>query len=146
MRHENRMKALFTSFPASDYAASKRFYERAIGLRLLREFDGEPHRFTNYDLGGMMLKVYEWQEKYYGVGHSGLFVETDDLDEVVNRIRSLGGKTTDIVVQPYHADLLNDAASNSELTWLECGHGGCIGDIQVFWDDLEPRIRNMISD
>ena len=101
MRHENRIKALFTSFPASDYAASKRFYERAIGLRLLREFDGEPHRFTNYDLGGMMLKVYEWQEKYYGVGHSGLFVETDDLDEVVNRIRSLGGKTTDIVVHTW---------------------------------------------
>ena len=60
------MKALFTSFPASDYIASKKYYEEAIGLRALREYEGTPHRFTNYDLKGTVLKVYEWTENYYG--------------------------------------------------------------------------------
>lgn len=92
------MKALFISFPAADYAASKRFYEQAVGLLVLREYDGTPHRFTNYDLGGIMLKVYEWTEPYYGSGHSGLFIETDELDGAVNRIREFGGKVTGIQV------------------------------------------------
>ena len=55
----NIMKALFVSFPASDYESSARFYEQAAGLEILREFDGVPHRFKNCDLGGIVLKVYE---------------------------------------------------------------------------------------
>ena len=54
------MQALFISFPASYYAESKRFYEDAVRLPITREFEGKPHRFTNYDLGGMVLKLYEW--------------------------------------------------------------------------------------
>lgn len=92
------MKALFTSFPAADYQASKRFYQETIGLPVAREFDGEPHRFTNYDLGGMLLKVYEWTEPYYGSGHSGLFIETDQLDATVERVTASGGKATEITV------------------------------------------------
>lgn len=92
------MRALFTSFPASDYAASKRFYEDLVGLPVLREYQGEPHRFTNYDLGGMMLKLYEWTQPYFGSGHSGLFIETDELEDVVARIRAAGAKTTAIEV------------------------------------------------
>ncbi len=95
------MKALFTSFPAADYAASKQFYEQVVGLTVLDEFVGKPHRFTNYDLGGMILKVYEWKEKYYGSGHSGLFIETDKLDSVVERIRAAGEKTTEITVHAW---------------------------------------------
>jgi len=95
------MRALFTSFPASDYETSTRFYEQAVGLKVIREFDGKPHRFKNYDLGGLALKVYEWTEKYYRHGHSGLFIETDDLNGVVDRIRKLGGKTTEIVVHQW---------------------------------------------
>ena len=53
------MRALFTSFPASDYETSTRFYEQAVCLKVLREFDGRPHRFKNYDLGGMALNVYD---------------------------------------------------------------------------------------
>lgn len=86
------MRALFTSFPASDYEVSTRCYEQAVGFKVLRDFDGMPHRFKNYDLGGMVLKVYEWTDKYYGSGHSGLFVETVDLDDVVSRIRKFGGQ------------------------------------------------------
>lgn len=92
------MRALFISFPASDYQQSKRFYEEAVGLTIQREFDGEPHRFTNYDLGGMLLKLYEWTEPYYGSGHSGLFIETEELDTAVQRIRDYGAKTTEIQV------------------------------------------------
>lgn len=95
------MRALFIAFPAVEYQKSKQFYEKAVGLTVLREFDGEPHRFTNYDLGGMMLKLYEWTETYYGSGHSGLFIETDTLDTTVNRLRNLGTKTTDIVVHKW---------------------------------------------
>ena len=95
------MEALFTSFPAADYEASKQYYEEAIGLRVLREFDGTPHRFTNYDLGGLILKVYEWKEEYHGSGHSGLFIETDELDSTVGRVRERGGKCTEIVVHEW---------------------------------------------
>lgn len=90
------MKALFISFPAADYAASKRFYEEAVGLGVLREHDGEPHRFTNYDLGGTVLKLFEWTEPWHGSGHSGLFIATDDLDRVVERVRRTGAKATAI--------------------------------------------------
>jgi hypothetical protein len=48
---------LFASFPASDHLESKRFYEEAVGLLVVREFDGLPHRFTDLVLGGMVLKV-----------------------------------------------------------------------------------------
>lgn len=95
------MKALFTSFPAGDYAASKLFYEQVLGLPIVREHDGKPHRFTNYHLGGMILKVYEWTEPYYGRGHSGLFVETDDLDDAVKRIEASGARTTGIEVHEW---------------------------------------------
>ena len=95
------MKALFTSFPAADYALSKRFYEEAVGLPVLREHKGPPHRFTNYDLGGVVLKVYEWTEPWYGRGHSGLFIATADLDAALARIRDFGGKTTPAVVQTW---------------------------------------------
>ena len=95
------MKALFTSFPASDYAASKDFYENSLGLPVLRESLDGPHRFTNYDLGGTVLKVFEWTEPWHGSGHSGLFIETDAIDDLVERIRDRGGGTFDIVVHSW---------------------------------------------
>ncbi len=95
------MQALFTSFPADDYARSKRFYETVIRLPIAREYDGKPHRFTNYDLGGMTLKVYEWLTPYYGSGHTGLFIETDELDDVFERVKAFGAKATGIVVHEW---------------------------------------------
>jgi len=95
------MRALFTSFPASDYAKSKEFYENVIGLTVLREHEGKPHRFTNYDLGGMTLKLYEWTEKYHGSGHSGLFIETNELDDVVNRVNRSGAEANEIVIHEW---------------------------------------------
>lgn len=92
------MRALFISFPAADYPRSKRFYEQAVGLSIQREFEGQPHRFTNYDLGGILLKLYEWTEPYYGTGHSGLFIETNELDAAIQRIREFGGKAREIEV------------------------------------------------
>jgi len=95
------MRALFTSFPASDYAKSKEFYEKIVGLKVQREYEGMPHRFTNYDLGGMILKLYEWTEKYHGSGHSGLFIETSEFDEVVNRINKSGARANEIVIHEW---------------------------------------------
>ena len=95
------MKALFTSFPASDYAASKDFYENVLQLPIVREFEGGPHRATNYDLGGPVLKIFEWTEEWHGSGHSGLFIETDQLDRVVGRVRDSSSKAFDIVVHPW---------------------------------------------
>lgn len=65
------------------------------------EYEGKPHRFTNYDLGGMTLKIYEWAEKYHGSGHSGLFIETDDLDIVIDRVNHFGAKTSGIVIHEW---------------------------------------------
>ncbi|MGA0254101.1 MAG: VOC family protein [Bacteroidetes bacterium] len=84
------MKALFISFHAKDYLASKHFYEVVLGLHVQREHAGPPHRFTNYDLGGTLLKVYEWTEPYHGSGHSGLFLATESLDHVVDRLEKAG--------------------------------------------------------
>jgi len=95
------MRALFISFPASDYLASKQFYEKAIGLPIDREFDGTPHKFTNYSLGEINLKLFEWKEKWYGSGHSGLFIETDNLDSILKDIRDFGGKTTNITTHEW---------------------------------------------
>lgn len=95
------MRALFTSFPASDYLASKKFYEEVVGLPIKREFSGTPHKFTNYDLGGIYLKLFEWTEEWFGSGHSGLFIETDGLDSKVKQIQKFGGKTTEITVHEW---------------------------------------------
>lgn len=98
------MRALFISMPAADYSASKDFYENAIGLPMVREFAGGPHRATNYDLGGPVLKIFEWTEEWHGTGHSGLFIETDAPDAVVERVRArgdAGGRAFDIVVHPW---------------------------------------------
>lgn len=86
------MHALFVSFHAKDYAASKRFYEEVLGLEPVREHLGPPHRFTNYDVGGLFLKVYEWPDEYFGSGHCGLFIETDDLDSVISRLDEDGAR------------------------------------------------------
>ena len=95
------MKALFISFPASDYAASKAFYENVIGLPVGRESENGPHRFTNSELGGLWLKLFEWTDEWHGSGHSGLFIETEELDSVVDRVRVNGGKQFDIVVHSW---------------------------------------------
>ena len=95
------MQALFTSFHAAEYAASKRFYEDVLGMPIASEFNGEPHRFTNYDIDGMVLKVYESTEPYFGSGHSGLFIETKSLDNVVAAIQDAGGKTFEIEVHAW---------------------------------------------
>ena len=95
------MKALFTSFPASAYESSVRFYRDAVGLVPLRESVGGPHRFTNFDLGGPVLKVFEWTEPWHGSGHSGLFIATENLDSVVLRIQASDGEAMDIVVHSW---------------------------------------------
>lgn len=95
------MKALFTSFPASDYDASVRFYTDAVGLAPLRESTDGPHRFTNFDLGGPVLKVFEWTKPWHGSGHSGLFIETDALDDAVARIQASDGAAMEIVVHSW---------------------------------------------
>ena len=95
------MKALFISFPASDYEASKAFYENVIGLPVDIESDDGPHRFTNYKLGGLVLKIFEWADEWHGAGHSGLFIETEELDSVIDRVRTKGGGRFEIVVQSW---------------------------------------------
>ena len=54
--------------------------------------------------------------------------------------------TSDIVVLPYQAELLHEAAPQSRLKWLNCGHGGCIDDIHRFWQTLDPIMQEMIGD
>ncbi|HSG64858.1 MAG TPA: VOC family protein [Gammaproteobacteria bacterium] len=95
------MRVLFISFPAANYASSKRFYEQAVGLVVLREHEGAPHRFTDYDVGGTVLKLYEWTKPFHGSGHSGLFIATDDLEGAVERVRRFGAKATDIDIMSW---------------------------------------------
>jgi len=95
------VKALFISFPAADYEASKAFYENVIGLPVDRESDDGPHRFTNYKLGGLVRKIIEWADEWHGAGHSGLFIETEELDSVIDRVRTKGGGRSCTVQDPF---------------------------------------------
>ena len=95
------MKASFISFPASNYDASVSFYRDVIGLVPVRDSDSGPHRFTNFDLGGPVLKIFEWTDPWHGQGHSGLFVETDSLDDIVERVGGSDGQAMDIVVHAW---------------------------------------------
>ena len=95
------MKAAFISFPAADYAKSIDFYRDVIGLTPVREATGGPHRFTNFDLGGPVLKIFEWLEPWHGEGHSGLFIETADIDKVVARVLASQGDAKGIVVHEW---------------------------------------------
>jgi catechol 2,3-dioxygenase-like lactoylglutathione lyase family enzyme len=95
------VKALFISFHAKDLAASRYFYEELLGLVPARVYDGAPHRFVNYDLGGLLFKVFEWTDTWYRSGHSGLMIETEDLDTVVARLETAGVKTFGIQVHEW---------------------------------------------
>ncbi|MBT8446824.1 MAG: VOC family protein [Gammaproteobacteria bacterium] len=95
------MQAFFIAFPAADYDQSKRFYEQALRLPILREHQGEPHRCTNYDFSGLILKVYEWLAPYHGNGHTGLGIATDDLDDAVERVARFGAAVTEPEVHPW---------------------------------------------
>lgn len=79
------------------------------------------------------------------------FLAKDRFDNVAilkryNRPVYLMHGTQDLVVLPYQAELLHQAAAQSQLKWLPCGHNGCIGDIDQFWDNLEPIMREMIKE
>jgi len=95
------MKALFISFPAADYAASTHFYEAVVGLPVRRQHEGGPHRFTDYELGGLALKVFEWLEPWHGSGHSGLFIKTEEFDAAVERICRSGARRFDVVTHAW---------------------------------------------
>lgn len=84
------MKALFVSFPASVCSASKHFYEVAVGPQPVRA-----------SLGGPVLNLFEWTEPWHGSGHSGLFIETSELDEVAARIDAGGCRTFGTVVHAW---------------------------------------------
>ena len=76
--------------PASDYSASKHFYENILSLTPVSEHDGEPHRYTDYDLGSAILKVYEWLESWHAGHYTSFMLETDDLDGVLTRVEAAG--------------------------------------------------------
>ena len=67
-----------------------------------------------------------------------------DIITAYNRPVYMMHGTEDTLIPPYHAELLQAAAPNAELHWLDCGHGGCIGDITLFWDRLEPVMDGML--
>jgi len=57
---------------------------------------------TKVSLTGLLImKLYEWTEKYHGSGHSGLFIETNELDDVVNRVNRSGAEANDIVIHEW---------------------------------------------
>ena len=84
------MKLAFISVPAGDYEASKKFYEEVLALPVIREFNGKPHRETDYDLGNARLKVFEWTQPWYGGHHTSFMISTDDLDGVLKKVRDAG--------------------------------------------------------
>lgn len=84
------MKLAFLSVPAADYLTSKNFYESILALPIIREFDGEPHRFTDFALGNISLKVFEWTEPWLAGHYTSFMVLVDDMDGVLDRVSKAG--------------------------------------------------------
>lgn len=45
--------------------------------------------------------------------------------------------TEDTLIPYAHSETLHQAASQSDLLPLNCGHGGCISDWEAFWDRID---------
>lgn len=84
------MKLAFLSVPANDFVASKSFYEDILGLTVIEEFDGSPHRYTDYQLGTACLKVYEWLEPWHAGHFTSFMISTSDLDSVLAKVAAAG--------------------------------------------------------
>jgi len=84
------VKLAFLSVPARDYDTSKAFYEDILGLTVIEEYDGAPHRFTDYQLGDSCLKVYEWLEPWHAGHFTSFMMSTPDLDGLLEKVAAAG--------------------------------------------------------
>ena len=84
-------KAAFIAFPASDFEASKHFYQELLQLPLVSEGEDESWKHAHFDCGGFGIHVYEWT-KPFNRAHSGLQLYVEDVDALHAELRSHGVK------------------------------------------------------
>ena len=74
--------------PVSDLEAATRFYEGALGLRLIERHDIEEFPEVQFEAGG---RLSAYQSGYAGqAGHTLAGFRVDDLDGVMAELRSRG--------------------------------------------------------
>jgi hydroxymethylpyrimidine/phosphomethylpyrimidine kinase len=113
------MKLNQVTMPMVDYAASLTFYQ-ALGLRLIVASPPSYARFEcpAADGGEPATLSIEHAEGYGGGDWPEVFLEVDDLDAIVARLRALGLVVSDPVAQSWlwrECDLRDPAGTRVKL-------------------------------
>lgn len=87
------MKLAFLSLPAEDYEASLNFYRNVLELPVIKVNEGPPHRYTDFELGSVRLKVYEWLEPWLTGHFLHFMIEVEDLDMILKKVDAAGYET-----------------------------------------------------
>jgi len=94
------MKTAFLALPASDLAASRRFYRELLELPLVTESTELPMPWFEVLAGTLAIRIYEWTEPFQHRGHTGLHLSTDRLDLLHQRLSAESDvKLTEIRVE-----------------------------------------------
>lgn len=104
----------FVSVHVDDLPRARPFYERVLGLRVLREV-GEDEVF--YDLGGMPLSVHADPKRECGRapgGATGFYLQVPDLSRAREQVERAGGTVT---WAEKNAFSIEDPEGNELVVW-----------------------------
>jgi len=86
----------FTSYPATDLAASRAFYENVLGLKPALEIPmGEGKGWVEYELGTHTFGIGKADGWEHGISCA---LETDDFDAAIVALKSAG---TTFIMEPF---------------------------------------------
>lgn len=97
------MRIAHTMIRVVDLERSLRFYEKALGMRVLRRTDYPEGRFTLAFVGygderdGAVLELtHNWDTKHYDMGTAfgHVALEVDDASAACERVAAAGGRVT----------------------------------------------------
>jgi predicted enzyme related to lactoylglutathione lyase len=87
----------FILYPATDLAATRRFYESTLGLRLAHDFGGQ---WFEYDLGNATFAIAAADAEHPApVAGAVVAFEVDDVDAAAARLKALGVDLPQAVVE-----------------------------------------------
>ncbi|TEW53911.1 lactoylglutathione lyase [Psychromonas sp. RZ22] len=97
------MRLLHTMLRVTDLQKSLDFYQQVLGMKLLRQSENAEYKYTLAFLGyGDELETtvieltYNWDTDAYDLGNAygHIAIETDDIYQTCEKIKSLGGIVT----------------------------------------------------
>ncbi len=92
----------YTAYPAKDVAASRKWYEDALGLRFSGAFEEDGvERYNEAQVGDGYFSVMwdQWIQRDPGSA-SGIVFEVDDIDKAIADLRAKGVEVEDPYATP----------------------------------------------